>query len=139
MEVIKSIKSADGGCLVCRFPFKCLQQAIDPNKQNEELSSAIENAVKAENGNSTLAKILTDCGIYALSLSDFGRSPRFYDGHISEDVDYVSVSGDDVLLTLKSSTMHVNTVLLNERCGNYSWIVEEINAAANTVYKRSKI
>lgn len=117
----------------------CLQQAIDPNKQNTELSAAIENAVKAESGNSPLAKILTDCGIYVLSLSDFGRSPRFYDGNIAEDVDYICVSGDDVLLTLKSRTMHVNTVLLNERCGNYSWIVEEIKAAANTAYKKSKI
>lgn len=116
----------------------CLQQTVDPNKQNTELSSAIGNAVKAENGNSPLAKILTDCGIYALSLSDFGRSPRFHDGNIAEDVDYLCVSGDDVLLTLKSSTLRVNTVLLNERCGNYSWIVEEIKAAANTVYKRSK-
>ena len=116
----------------------CLQQTVDPNKQNTELSSAIENAVKVENCKSPLAKILTDCGIYVLSLSDFGRSPRFHDGNIAEDVDYLCVSGDDVLLTLKSSTMRVNTVLLNERCGNYSWIVEEIKAAANTVYKRSK-
>lgn len=116
----------------------CLQQTVDPNKQNTELSSAIENAVKVENGNSPLAKILTDCGIYVLSLSDFGRSPRFHDGNIAEDVDYLCVSSDDILLTLKSSTMRVNTVPLNERCGNYSWIVEEIKAAANTVYKRSK-
>ena len=116
----------------------CLQQTSDPNKQNTELSSAIKNAVKVENCKSPLARILTDCGIYVLSLSDFGRSPRFYDGNIAEDVDYLCVSGDDVLLTLKSSTMRVNTVLLNERCGNYSWIVEEIKAAANTVYKNSK-
>ena len=116
----------------------CLQQAIDPAKENAELSAAIEKANKIENGKSPLAQILTECGIYALSLTDYGYSPRFCDGKIAEDVDYVCVSGDDVLLTLKSSTMRVNTVLLNERCGNYSWIVEEIKAVANIAYKKLK-
>jgi hypothetical protein len=73
-----------------------------------------------------------------LSLTDYGYSARFCDGNIAEDVDYVCVSGDDVLLTLESSTVQVNTVSLNDRCLNYSWIVEAIKAAANIAYKESR-
>ena len=114
----------------------CLQEAIDPTKENTELSAAIEKSLYLENSKSPLAQILADCGIHLLSLSDFGRSPRFYDGNIAEDVDYIYVSGDDVMLILDSRTLHVNAVPLNERCGNYSWIVQDIKAAANTAYKK---
>lgn len=116
----------------------CLQQVIDPAKENTELSAAIDNALKVEKGKSPMAQILKDCGIYLLSLSDFGRTPRFYDGKIAEDVDYVYVVEDEVKLVLDSNTFDVNTVTLNEGCGNYSWIVEDIKAAANTAYKKSK-
>lgn len=117
----------------------CLQQAIDPAKENTELSAAIDMASKIEKVKSPIAQILKDCGIYLLSLSDFGRSPRFFDGNIAEDVDYVYVSDDgDVKLVLDSNTFEINTVTLNERCGNYSWIVEDIKAAANSAYKKSK-
>jgi hypothetical protein len=115
-----------------------LQETIDPAKENNELSAAIERALKIENGKSPLAQILTDCGIYALSLSNFGRSPRFYDGNIAEDVVYLCVQDDEVMLTLTSDSVKVNTVPLSERCGNYSWIVEDIKAAANIAYKMSK-
>jgi hypothetical protein len=116
----------------------CLQQVIDPAKENTELSAAIDNALKVEKGKSPMAQILKDCGIYLLSLSDFGRTPRFYDGKIAEDVDYVYVFEDEVKLVLDSNTFDVNTVTLNEGCGNYLWIVEDIKAAANTAYKKSK-
>ncbi len=116
----------------------CLQQVIDPAKENTELSAAIDMALKVEKVKSPMAQILKDCGIYLLSLSDFGRTPRFYDGKIAEDVDYVYVFEDEVKLVLDSSTFDVNTVTLNERCGNYSWIVEDIKAAANTAYKKFK-
>lgn len=116
----------------------CLQQAIDPAKENTELSAAIDMALKVEKVKSPMAQILKDCGIYLLSLSDFGRTPRFYDGKIAENVDYVYVFEDEVKLVLDSNTFDVNTVTLNEGCGNYSWIVEDIKAAANTAYKKSK-
>jgi hypothetical protein len=137
-ELIEDNHILDISDIVLSELLASLQQVIDPAGENKELTVAIDRAIKAENEKSPLAQILTDCGIYVLSLSDFGRSPRFYDENIAEDVDYLCVSGDDVLLTLKSSTMRVNTVLLNERCGNYSWIVEEIKAAANTAYKKFK-
>ena len=117
----------------------CLQQAIDPAKENTKLSAAIENAKNIENGKSTMAQILTDCGIHLLSLSDFGRSPRFYDSYIAEDVDYIYVSNNDVMLVLDSYTPKINIVPLSEQCGGYSWIVEDIKAAANIAYKKSKI
>jgi hypothetical protein len=137
-ELIKENHILDVSDVVLSELLICLQQAIDPAKENAELSAAIEKANKIENGKSPLAQILTECGIYALSLTDYGYSPRFCDGKIAEDVDYVCVSGDDVLLTLESSTVQVNTVSLNDRCLNYSWIVEAIKAAANIAYKKSK-
>ena len=42
------------------------------------------------------------------------------------------------MITLTSDSVKVNTVPLSERCGNYSWIVEDIKAAANIAYKMSK-
>ena len=117
----------------------CLQQAIDPAKENTKLSAAIDNAKNIENGKSTMAQILTDCGIYLLSLSDFGRSPRFHNSYIAEDVDYIYVSNNEVMLVLEGSTPQINIVPLNKDCGHYSWIVEDIKAAANIAYKKSKI
>ncbi len=137
-ELIKENHILDVSDVVLSELLICLQQAIDPAKENAELSAAIEKANKIENGKSPLAQILTECGIYALSLTDYGYSPRFCDGQIAEDVDYVCVSGDDVLLTMESSTLQVNTVPLNDRCLNYSWIVEAIKAAANIAYKKLK-
>ena len=116
-----------------------LQQAIDPARENAELSAAIEKATNLETEKSALAQILTDCGIYALSMSDFGRTPHYCDGHISGGVDYMVVEGHDVVLVLNSSTLKIDNVVLNEQCGNYSWIVEEIKAAANTAYKRATL
>ena len=116
----------------------CLQQVMDPTKENTELSEAIDKAIKVENGKSAIAQILTDCGIYLLSLSDYGRTPRFYNGYIAEDVDYIYVYHDDVMLVLDSCTPQVNIVPLEEKCGNYSWIVEDIKAAANIAFKKSK-
>lgn len=116
----------------------CLQQVIDPNGENAELSEAIDKAREVESGKSEIAQILTDCGIYMLSLSDYGRTPRFYNGYIAEDVDYVYVYYDDVQLVLDARTPQVNTVPLDETCGNYSWIVEDIKAAANTAFKKCK-
>ena len=85
-----------------------------------------------------MAQILTDCGIHLLSLSDFGRSPRFCDSYIAEDVDYIYVSNNEVMLVLEGSTPQINIVPLNKDCGHYSWIVEDIKAAANIAYKKSK-
>ena len=42
------------------------------------------------------------------------------------------------MLVLDSYTPKINTVPLSEQCGGYSWIVEDIKAAANTAYKKSK-
>jgi hypothetical protein len=112
-----------------------LQQAIDPAKENANLSAAIDKAIDIENGESNIAQILKDCGIYLLSLSDFGRTPRFYDGYISADVDYIYVLDDEVTLVLEGET---NTVSLNSKDSHYSWIVDDIKAAANMAYKEAK-
>lgn len=112
-----------------------LQQAIDPAKENANLSAAIDKAIDIENGESNIAQILKDCGIYLLSLSDFGRTPRFYDGYISADVDYIYVLDDEVTLVLEGET---NTVSLNSTDSHYSWIVDDIKAAANMAYKEAK-
>lgn len=115
-----------------------LQAVIDPEGKDDELTAAIEKATLIENEKCCIAPILKECGIYMLSLSDFGRHPRFCDGDIISDVDYIYVVGDDVVLVMHSSMSRINIATLNERIVNYSWIVEDIKAAANMAYQRSK-
>ena len=115
-----------------------LQQVIDPKKENAELSAAIDKAENIENEGSNIAQILNDCGIYALSLSDFGCAPRYNNGVISADVDYIYVSEDDVWLVIENGEPLNDTWPLNATDNNYTWIVEKIKAAANKAYKEAK-
>jgi hypothetical protein len=115
-----------------------IQQVIDPKKENAELSAAIDKAENIENEGSNIAQILNDCGIYALSLSDFGCAPRYNNGVISADVDYIYVSEDDVWLVIENGEPMNDTWPLNATDNNYTWIVEKIKAAANKAYKEAK-
>ena len=88
------------------------------------------------NRKSTIAEILMECGIYLLSFSDCGSSPRFYNKYttgdvVDEDVDYLYVFNNEVWLVLKGATKQVISVPLAETSESYSRIVEEIIAAAN--------
>lgn len=114
------------------------QQAVDPDKEDKELSAAISRAIEIENSKPAIVQILKECGVYLLSLSDFECHPRYCDGNIVADVDYLFVSGDDLMLVMESSSPLVSIVPLNESSEHYSWIVEEIKAAANMAYKKSK-
>lgn len=100
------------------------------------LNSMIAEHLNDENRKSTIAGILTECGIYLLSFSDCGRSPRFYNKYttgdvVDEDVDYLYVFNNEVWLVLNGATTQVISVPLEETSESYSRIVEEIMAAAN--------
>lgn len=104
------------------------------------LNSKIAEHLNDENRKSTIAEILTECGIYLLSFSDCGRSPRFYNKYttgdvVDEDVDYLYVFNNEVWLVLNGATKQVISVPLEETSESYSRIVEEIMAAANAAYE----
>ena len=115
-----------------------LQQIVDPAKKNKELKLSIEKAQKIESQKSGIAQIFKDCGVYLLSLSDFGRAPRYCDDGVVADVDYVYVSGDDLMLVMDLSLPTVCALPMTDCCTHYSWILEDIKAAANMAYKSSK-
>ena len=115
-----------------------IQQILDPEKKNKELKAAIEKALKVENEKSCVAQICKDCGVHLLSLSDFNCHPRFVNSDVVADVDYIYISGDEVMLVMDCTMPGVSVEPLSENCSNYSWILNDIKAAANKAYKSSK-
>ena len=112
----------------------CIQNEIDPEKMNEELSANILKASELE-GEHRLGHILTDCGIPVLKTSTYVHCINSMNYPVSGIMDYVFVDDSgDLCIAVIDSDGWPEIIELKPTNSSFTTILEGIKEAANIAW-----